>query len=708
MKLVRFIQTEMEPLLEDWEKAALQIAPELKVEDRRALRDHARQMLEFITRDLLTSQSTKESAYKALGKGKHPASFAATEHGSDRLEQGMSMLQMIQELRALRERVIRGWSDKQQGLATDNIDELVRFNEAVDQLIANSVSSYSARKDQQTRLYEAMLKVSPDPTAIFNLDAKLLFLNTPMADLVGTLASDAIGKTPLELSLVFASELHDAITEIVTTGQSQRREFHCSSPSGHEWYFDCQLIPVYDDQNEVEAIAKTSRDITERKKAEYEVWRSANFDSLTGIPNRRLFLDRLDQSVLEAERKVSSFALLFIDLDRFKQANDQLGHKVGDRLLGQVAERINTNVRAMDTVARLGGDEFTVILKDTGKDGAKKVAKGLLDKLEQAFWIDAHRVHLSGSIGLALFPDHGKDAEELMHNADQAMYAAKEYGGHQVQLYDSWMAKSESERMRLNRELEDALRESQLKVHYQPIMDIRTGTIFGAEALLRWHHPEKGLLTPAAFLTTDVHSDMMDRINAFVLEQAVSCSLRWRDQKDEAFPININESPASFFTRTLVHKWQARLTQSDFHDSRITIELDPDSLTKIRATGFNPVKTFDLEGLRLHLAIDNFGIEPFSLLALQEFQVSTIKVTTDLIRTAGQDGDVDRILEAIISMAHAINVQVVAEGIEKDEQLQFLSHAGCDFAQGSLFSKPLCQDDFEALLRREDSIEYAE
>jgi diguanylate cyclase (GGDEF)-like protein/PAS domain S-box-containing protein len=703
MKLARIIQTEMEHFLEDWEETTVQITPELKGHDSRALRDYARAMLELVTKDLLTSQTKQESARKALGKATLPTSITPVKRDSGGLKQGISMLQMIQELRALRERVIMGWGEEQQGLTTQDIDELLYFIEAVDELIANSVSSYSSPQHQEIRLLEAMLQASPDPSAIFDPDGKLLFLNTAMADLASVQPRDAIGKTTLELELGlgFAVELHEAIVKTVTTGQFQRREFYCRLPSGRDVYFDSQLVPVFDDRNEVQAVTKTLRDITERKQVEYQVWRSANFDSLTGIPNRRLFLDRLQQALLEAKRKYSSLALLFIDLDRFKQTNDQLGHEAGDQLLGQVAQRISTNIRAMDTVARLGGDEFTVILKDTSGEGAKKAAKALLANLEEGFDVDSHRVHLSGSIGVTLFPNDGMDADQLMHNADQAMYTAKQHGGQQIQLYESWMAQSESEHMQLNRELDAALRENQLEVYYQPIIDIRTGAISRAEALLRWNHPDKGLLTPAAFLTIAEQSGLSARINGYVLEQAVTCSLRWRNQKHDTFPININESPASFFTRTLMEQWGARLTESDIDESRITIELAPASLTNIHASGLNPFKSFGLAGLRLHLAIDNFGIEPFSLFALQEFHVDSIKVNRELIKDAGQGGDADRIIKAIISMAHTINIRVVAEGVEKDEQFQFLSRAGCDYAQGFLFSKPLCQDDFEALLRRD-------
>ncbi|GGC74402.1 EAL domain-containing protein [Marinobacter halophilus] len=701
MKLARFIQTNMEHLLEDWAEAVLEIAPELRGENSLALRDHARSMLEFICQDLDTAQTEDESASKALGKGKNSVLDAGGQHGLHRQKQGMSMLQMAQELRALRARVTKAWGIEQCGLTERDINELVRFNEAIDQLIASSITSFSAHTDRFSRLVEAMLKASPDPAAIFEPDGKYLYLNKAMADLVSSTTLDAVGKTPLELGSDLASGLLEAISKSVATGQTQRREYHHRSPSGYELYLDCQLVPVSNERNEIEAVIKTSRDITERKKTDQEIWQSANFDSLTGIANRRLFIDRLEQTLLEAERSGSPFALLFIDLDRFKQANDQLGHEAGDLLLAQVAKRMGSSVRAVDTLARLGGDEFTLILKETGRDGAKEAARALLTGLEQEFEVNSHRVHISGSIGLTFFPEDGMNVSQLMHNADQAMYIAKENGGQQVQTYESWMAESESEHMRLSRELDDALRDNQLEVYYQPIIDIRTGAISRAEALLRWNHPRKGLLTPDAFLSITEHSGMTDQITAFVLEQAVTCSLLWRDQHDEAFPININESPASFVTRSLVDQWRTRLTQVGLHESQITLELSPESLRNISASGFNPIRSLGLAGLRLHLAIDDFGIEPFSLSALHEFKMESVKVDRNLIKDVGQGGNADDVLEAIIAMTHAIDVRVVGVGVENVEQLQFLTRVGCDYAQGFLFSQPLSQDDFAELLTRD-------
>lgn len=442
MKLDQFILANMDRLLNEWEEAVLEIAPELKNKASVALRDHAGEMLHFIVADLKTYQSEDESARKALGKGHDLVSDVGGEHGEERRNQGMSIQQMVQELRALRARITKAWSDEHQGLTTEDIEELVRFNEAIDQLIATSMASFSALKDQVTRLLDTMLKVSPDPAAIFRPDCRYLFLNAAMADLLSVDQQDAIGKTPVELGLQRAQELHNVITASVNNADTQHRENFYSFPSGRESYLDCQYVPVFNEINEVEAIVKTTRDITERRQNEDQAWRHANFDLLTGLPNRRLFLDRLEQTLLESERKNNSFTILFIDLDGFKQVNDQLGHRIGDQLLAQVADRINTNVRVMDTVARLGGDEFTVVMKDSDKEGAKLAAKVLLTCLEKPFDVDSHQLQVSASIGLTRFPDDASNIEQLVDNADKAMYAAKDRGGHQVLDYQPWMGQS--------------------------------------------------------------------------------------------------------------------------------------------------------------------------------------------------------------------------------------------------------------------------
>lgn len=430
MKLAKFIQTEMEQLLEGWEDAV----PESEGEEgSHPRKDQARELLAFVIQNLDTSHTEDKSSRNAPDKGKFPAFGLGDVNGRRRFQQVFPMLQMAQKLRT---RVISTWCSEQRGFTEEGIGELVRFNEAIDWLIVNSVYSFSADKEQENRLIETMLKTSLDPAALFDTHGQSLFIDTGIADLVNAPQRNVIGETPLELVLDLATELLDAITTTVATGETQRREFHHGVP----FNFDCQFVPVINDRNEVEAVIKTSRNMQERKQTDFQVWRSASFDALTGLPNRRLFLDRLEQTFLEAQREGSAFALLSIEFGIFEQARDQLGQETCDQLLERVAERISAKVRAMDTLGRLEGEEFTLILKRTDRYGASKAAKGLLTSIEQVVEVNSRRVHLSGSIGLTLFPDDGKNIDQMMLNAHNAKNTAQEHGGHQFQFYESWMA----------------------------------------------------------------------------------------------------------------------------------------------------------------------------------------------------------------------------------------------------------------------------
>ncbi|WP_158538947.1 sensor domain-containing diguanylate cyclase [Marinobacter vulgaris] len=407
MKLAQFIEAETEQLLENWEEISLEIAP----------RGHARLMLESISQGLAAFPGSDGTCMDQFG-------------------QGPSMLQVIQELRSLRSRVTKAWGEERRGFTAKDIDELVEFNETIDHLIANSLSAFSVRKDRETDLIETMLKAFSDPPAIVDRGGRHMVIDAAIADLVNMPQRDAAVKTPLELVLDLATELVGAITTTVTTGQAQHRAFHHNVP----FDFDCQFIPVFNGHNEVEAVVKTSRDATERKQTDYQVWRSANFDALTGLPNRRLFIDRLEQTLLEAEREGSSFALLFIGVDCFSRFRDQLGNQGVDRLLAQVVERISTKVRAMDTVARVGKEEFSLILKGAGRDGAGEAAKALLAALEQPFDAGCQALPILPSIGLTVFPDAGRSVDELIRNADQAMCAAREPKSRQIQRHEPWLS----------------------------------------------------------------------------------------------------------------------------------------------------------------------------------------------------------------------------------------------------------------------------
>lgn len=702
MKLSTFIQREMEALLEEWENTAGTIAPNLKGADREALRDHARGMLEFVARDIERRQTAREQTAKSKGQGEAESSSeptAAERHGSVRKAQGLSLDEMALEHRALRASVTRLWSIAQGGLETGDIDELVRFNEAMDQLLGDAIGGFSAQKEQQARLFETVLSFSPDPSGIFAPDGKLIYANRAMCDVLRTSPREAVGKDLFELGASFAGQIQDCLEHSVATGDLSKAEVIHVAPSGDELIFDCLLAPVRDKQGKIEAVAKTSRDITKRKANEYRIWRNANFDALTGIPNRRLFLDRLAQPLKESNRRDTGFALLFIDLDRFKETNDQLGHSAGDLLLKRVAERLSRCIREVDTLARLGGDEFTVILKDVAEpDKVEAIADTILAQLERPFRVQAHTVHISGSIGVTLFPRDGATADKLMRNADQAMYSAKQQGGHRHCFYKPAMEYTQSEHSNLARELQLALARDQFRVYYQPVIDLGSGALCQAEALLRWEHPQKGLLSPVTFLGVAEQMGLVDGINAFVRGQAIAHSREWSDAQGAPFPISINASPGSFFTRPLTAHWRSGFDPEALAGSSITVELSESSLASACANSADLIRSLGQNGIGL--AIDDFGVGPFSIMALKECGVNCLKIDQAIVQNIQGTGESGILADGIICLAHSMGLKVVAEGVETDEQRRYLAEAGCDYAQGFLFSEPLPQEQFHALLQQ--------
>jgi len=700
MSLPNYIRNNMETLLQEWESSAKIIAPGLKKTRKTALRDHAEEMLKFIADDIRKPQSSVEKAQKSTGILKNMATITGAEsHGAERMELGLSLLEVISEYRALRASVTRLWGEHQGGFKQKDIQDLVRFNEAMDQLLGEAVSGYSKRKEQETRLFEAMLSSTPDPSSIFDLEGRFMYVNDAMTELLEKPRREILGKTLFEAETPSATDVFEKIKIIAQTGKDSRLELSHRLSSGRELIYDCYFVAIRDERNRMEAVAKISRDITERKATEHQVWRNANFDQLTGIPNRRLYQDRLDQSLKHADRTGCPFALLFIDLDRFKEVNDQIGHGLGDMLLKQAAQRIMACVREVDTVARLGGDEFTVILNDIPDPRkARIIARSLLAELARPFKLNNQTAHISGSIGLTLHPRDGRTAEQLIRNADQAMYAAKQAGGNRLRLYSSSMKQVESEHTRIVKELSRAIEQGQFTVYFQPVVDLSSGVISHAEALIRWQHPERGLLSPVTFLKTAEQTGMIDAINKLVLTEAAACSRYWGQGLNRIFPVSINESPISFFTRGTISDWASQFSTIDLTGSRIIIEITEAALANASATSADLLR--DLAKYGIALAIDDFGMGRFSMAALKDCGVDYLKMDQSIVCDMQEDSNKEDIADAIISMAHSIQIGVIAEGVENRRQSQWLKRAGCDLAQGYLYSEPLSQNAFQALLKR--------
>lgn len=427
MELSTFILANIEPILKEWEAYAETLFSEIQPQTKKTLRDHAEKMLKWVATDIELTQTKSESVDKSIGADEENKKSSAGQHGIARMKEGLNINEMVSEFRALRASVTKLWGESLKKIKGSDIDDLIRFNEAIDQITAESVSSYSNIKEKQTRRFEAMLSSSPDLSYIMDLDGKFLYINQATIELIQKPKPDILGKFLYDFGVSSKEELKAHIQSIIDTQVPSRGEMTFKTSSSKGISFEYIFSPILDEQKKLEAIAGISRDITERKEAEEKVWQSANYDFLTGLPNRRLFNDRLKEAIKEVGRD-REFALLFIDLDGFKKINDSFGHEVGDLLLKQAAERIKKTVRETDMVARMGGDEFTVILKDINIGDVKVVSEKVLAELNRPFEINQNSINISCSIGITRCPQDTRDPVLLIGNADRAMYAAKNAG----------------------------------------------------------------------------------------------------------------------------------------------------------------------------------------------------------------------------------------------------------------------------------------
>lgn len=440
------------------------------------------------------------------------------------------------------------------------------------------------------------------------------------------------------------------------------------------------------------------RDLVLQQRQEH-LQQLAHYDTLTNLPNRALFFDRLTQALHYAQRNKQAVALFFIDLDHFKEINDTLGHRIGDLLLHQVAERMGQIVRECDTVARLGGDEFTFFAQNIGnKNNASLLAKKLLETLEPGFMLEDHTVYISASIGITLYPNDGENIDELLINADVAMYHAKEAGKNTYHHFDLGMNQRASERMSLQTDLRNALYRGEFVLHYQPKVNIATGKINGVEALIRWNHPEQGLMLPSRFIPLAEESGIIVPISEWVLKNACQQAKRWQQQGYTWVSVAVNLSAFHFKRHSVVEAIRTALTDADLPARMLEVELTESLLLHNNLYTIEALN--ELKKLGLTISIDDFGTGYSSLSYLQRFPIDLIKIDRSFIWSMGQNEDDRAIVAAIIAMAKSLRMKVVAEGVETEEQFEFLQHQGCHAVQGFLLSKPLPAEELTVFLNQ--------
>lgn len=467
-----------------------------------------------------------------------------------------------------------------------------------------------------------------------------------------------------------------------------------------KWVLSRGMVVSWDEQGRPARMIGTHTDVSGRKQAETLIWQQANFDSLTGLPNRRMLRLQLDAAMAQAAQRAQSVAVAFIDLDHFKEVNDTLGHDHGDLLLVQAAQRIRDVAGMGSTVARMGGDEFTVVLTElsAGACMADLLApklNAMLDALSQGFELRGQTVFVSASIGVAMYPTDARLVEDLFKQADQALYSAKGAGRNRYSFFTSALQVVAQQRARLDTDLRQALPQRQLEVVYQPIVALASGQVRKAEALLRWHHPVLGPVSPAQFIPIAETSGLIIPLGEWVFEQAVDQVYAWRQRIDPAFQISVNKSPVQFHQKdALTRNWANHLAQRGLPGSAIAIEITEGLLLDTSA-----LVTSHLTALRdagVDVSLDDFGTGYSSLTYLQELDIDFIKIDQSFVRNLQPGSTAMSLCKAIIMMAHELGMQVVAEGVETEAQRDLLLQVGCDFGQGYLFARPMSIAAFEA------------
>jgi diguanylate cyclase (GGDEF)-like protein/PAS domain S-box-containing protein len=492
-------------------------------------------------------------------------------------------------------------------------------------------------------------------------------------------------------------DYHDGVTRTY----SVEHRIKCKDGSWR-WVVSKGMAVARDANGRPSRMIGTYSDVSERKRSESLIWQQANFDHLTGLPNRRMLRDRMEQEIRKGRRDGLLVALLFIDLDHFKEVNDTLGHDKGDLLLVQAAQRIRDCVRDSDTVARMGGDEFTVLVPElTDAADLERVLQHILQSLSQAFNLDDDHVFVSASVGITMYPQDGVEVETLFKNADQALYAAKGAGRNRFSFFTPALQEAAQHRARLSNDLRSALSGGQLSVYYQPIVELASKTIYKAEALLRWRHPVRGFVGPAEFIPLAESTGLIGDIGNWVFQQAAQQVKRMRNVHDPRFQISVNRSPVQFHSTTdNVQTWAMQLVALGLPGEALAVEITEGLL--LAASASVTEQLLDMRDSGIQVSLDDFGTGYSSLSYLQRYDIDFIKIDQAFVRHLIPASTDLALCQAIIVMAHALGIKVVAEGVETQQQCDLLTAAGCDYGQGYLFARPMPAAEFEAFLSGQD------
>ncbi len=565
--------------------------------------------------------------------------------------------------------------------------------------IMNDITERKQAEAQMKKLSSALEKTA-DSVFITDTAGVIEYVNPAFEEVTGYSRDEAIGnKAGIVKSGRMDHGFYNRMWLMIKGGEVFSDVFINRKKGGELYYEEKTITPLKDDDGNITHFISTGKDITERMQVQERMQYLAQHDILTDLPNRMLFLDRLNQALARSHWHKRHVALFFLDLDRFKVINDTLGHDAGDRLLQTVAKRLGECVREGDTIARLGGDEFTVILEDVAtQSDIPVVARKIIESMSKPFYINNRELFITVSIGISVSPGDANNAADLVRNADTAMYRAKDEGRNNYQFYSVDMDINALERLNLETSLRRALEREEFILYYQPQINIRTGYIFGVEALIRWNHPDLGLVSPAKFIPLLEETGLIIQVGEWVLRTACAQTRVWQVAGLVPLQVSINMSAYQFNDPGLPDIISRTLHKSGLDPALLEIEITESVFMQHTHT----IKTTfqKLRDLGVRVAIDDFGTGYSSLSYLRRYPVDCLKVDQSFVHDITTDPDDAEIVKAILAMAQSLKLSIIAEGVETQEQLKFLQEWGCELMQGLLFSPPLPTNEIELLLQQ--------
>jgi diguanylate cyclase (GGDEF)-like protein/PAS domain S-box-containing protein len=554
--------------------------------------------------------------------------------------------------------------------------------------------------EESQKLAASVYAASGEAIVITSAERTILDVNPAFCEITGYTKEEIQGKkNDILRSPDYAPGVYESMIEQVAKHGKWQGEIFAKRKNGESFPIWLTINSVFNEDGSLNYRVSLFTDITHKKASEELIWTQANLDILTGLPNRHMFNDRLEHEISKSKRSGLPLALLFLDLDRFKEVNDTLGHSMGDILLKITAQRLKECTRKSDTVARLGGDEFTIILNELEDISVVyRVTESILNSIEKPFQLDYEQAYVSASIGITFYPDDASNAEALIKNSDQAMYDAKNAGRNRISFFTRKMQKAAEDRMRLANELHHAMSCNEIWVAYQPIIDLKTGHISKAEALARWDHPLLGSISPSQFIPIAEQNGLIVPIGDCIFKQVLHQVKHWQETYHPEFQISVNKSPIQIQDKHKVTEpWPTQLKNSGLSGKSIIAEITEGLL--LENNEYISEQLFEFRDAGIQVALDDFGTGYSSLSYLQKFDIDYIKIDKSFVHNLDYSQESIALCEAIIVMAHKLGLKVVAEGIETEQQNKILQSIDCDFGQGYLFYKPMTAEMLEKLLQ---------